>query len=146
MKKMILIVIVVLIGIQFIQPEKNISTSNSMAIENIEEVPVEIESIISKSCADCHSNSTNYPWYNTIAPVSWYLANHINEGKEHLNFSEWGNYNNNQKKHIIKDLEEVLESHEMPLKSYILLHKEAMLTNAEYELFLNWVKNLEVKE
>lgn len=66
----------------------------------------------------------------------------MNNGKEHLNFSEWANYNNNQKEHIVKDLKEVIESHEMPLKSYLLLHKESELTEDQYGLLLDWVHSI----
>ncbi|MBT8316905.1 MAG: heme-binding domain-containing protein, partial [Lutibacter sp.] len=93
-------------------------------------------------CADCHSNKTNYPWYSEIAPISWYLAQHVNEGKEYLNFSEWTTYNKNQKSHIINDLEEVLIDVEMPLKSYLLIHTEAKLSQNQYETLLNWVKTI----
>jgi len=142
MKKVVLGILGVLILIQFIRPEKNISSNELNSITTIMEVPNEVKQIIKTSCADCHSNATIYPWYSEIAPVSWYLAQHVNEGKEHLNFSEWTAYNKNQKSHIIKDLEEVLEDIEMPLKSYLILHKDAEMTQKQYETLLNWVKTI----
>ena len=111
-------------------------------ITTVLEVPEDVKQLIKTSCADCHSNKTVYPWYSEIAPVSWYLAQHVNEGKEHLNFSEWAAYNNNQKSHIINDLKEVLEDHEMPLKSYLIIHKDAEMTQNNYEALLNWVKTI----
>ena len=131
--------------IQFIRPEKNTSGKLENDISNEIKVPNNIQEIIKNSCADCHSNNTNYPWYSEIAPVSWYLAMHVNKGKEHLNFSEWTSYNNNQKEHIKNDLEEVIESHEMPLKSYLLLHKEAKMNNSQYNALYNWVETLKVE-
>ncbi|WP_456376760.1 heme-binding domain-containing protein [Lutibacter sp.] len=142
MKKVLLGVLVVLVLIQFIRPEKNVSKDETNAITTVLEVPIEVKTIIQTSCADCHSNNTKYPWYSEIAPVSWYLAQHVNEGKEHLNFSEWATYNKNQRSHIIKDLEEELEEHEMPLKSYLILHKEAEITKEQYTILINWVKTI----
>jgi len=142
MKKIILGIIVVFILIQMIRPEKNDSRNGINDITTVMEVPNEVMEIIKTSCADCHTNFTKYPWYYEIAPVSWYLAQHVNKGKEHLNFSEWTVYNENQRAHIISDLEEVLKSHEMPLSSYLLMHKEAELTEEQYKVLLTWVKQL----
>jgi hypothetical protein len=142
MKKVVLGILVVIILIQFIRPQKNISNSEINSITTVMEVPNEVQQIIKTSCADCHSNKTNYPWYSEIAPISWYLAQHVNEGKEYLNFSEWTTYNKNQKSHIINDLEEVLIDVEMPLKSYLLIHTEAKLSQNQYETLLNWVKTI----
>ena len=103
MKRLFLIILALFILIQFIKIEKNDSKNEINAINTVMEIPVEVNKIIQTSCADCHSNSTNYPWYNKIAPASWFLAQHIKEGKEKLNFSEWTTYNKDQKEHIIKE-------------------------------------------
>jgi len=145
MKKVVLGLLVLIILIQFIRPEKNTSKDWTNDYTNELAVPEDVKTIIKNSCADCHSNYTKYPWYSEVAPASWYLAQHVNEGKEHLNFSEWTAYNSNQKKHIIKDLKEVLQSHEMPLKSYLILHEEAKLTKEQYETFQNWVKTIVIE-
>jgi len=142
MKKVFLGIIVVFILIQMIRPNKNDSRNDINHISTVTAVPDEVKEILKTSCNDCHSNFTVYPWYNEIAPVSWYLAQHVNDGKEHLNFSEWTVYNKNQQNHILKDLEEVLETHEMPLKSYLWIHKEAEMTNDEYEVLMAWVKSI----
>ncbi|MFK5959345.1 MAG: heme-binding domain-containing protein [Lutibacter sp.] len=142
MKKVLLGILVVIILIQFIRPEKNDSNDKTSDITTVMEVPDNVNQIIKTSCLDCHSNTTMYPWYSEIAPVSWYLAQHVNEGKEHLNFSEWAAYNKDQKNHILKDLKEELEDHEMPLKSYLILHKDAKMTKKQYETVLNWVKTI----
>ena len=122
MKKIIVGILVVFVLIQFIRPEQNVSGEENNSISSMVDVPEDVKEIIKTSCADCHSNKTVYPWYSEIAPVSWYLAQHVNEGKEHLNFSEWATYNKDQKNHIIKDLKEELEDMEMPLKSYLILY------------------------
>lgn len=145
MKKVFLGILVVLILIQFIKPEKNDTKNWEKDITTELSVPEDIQKIIKVSCADCHSNYTKYPWYNNIAPVSWWLAQHINRGKEHLNFSEWTAYNKNQKQHIINDLAEVLETHEMPLKSYLINHEDAKMTKEQYAVFLEWVKTIPIE-
>jgi len=144
MKKVLLGILVVFILIQMIRPTKNDSKNDINHISTVIVVPNEVQEIFKTSCNDCHSNNTVYPWYNEIAPVSWYLAQHINEGKEHMNLSEWTVYNKNQQDHILKDFEEVLETHEMPLKSYLIIHKEAKLTTEQYDVLLNWVKSINI--
>jgi len=132
----------VLILIQFIQPKKNVSKDYTYDITTELQVPKEVQEIIKTSCADCHSNYTVYPWYNNIAPVSWFLAYHVNDGKEHLNFSEWTIYNTRQKNHIIKEMKEEIKEREMPLTSYTLIHKNTALTKPQSKLFLNWLNTI----
>lgn len=144
MKKGITVLLIVVVLIQFIRPEKNDSKEGLNDISTVMNIPDEVKSIIKTSCADCHSNYTKYPWYSEIAPVSWYLAQHVNEGKEHLNFSEWTSYNKDQKKHILKDLKEELEGNEMPLRSYLIIHENAKMNKNQYKTLLNWVKTISV--
>ncbi|MDX1830223.1 MAG: heme-binding domain-containing protein [Lutibacter sp.] len=141
-KKIIGIIIILLVLIQFIQPEKNQSKDYTNDISTEINIPQNVQQIIKTSCADCHSNYTVYPWYNNIAPVSWFLANHVNEGKEHLNFSEWTTYNTRQKNHIIKELKEVIKEKEMPLTSYTLIHKDAILTEQQNTALLDWLNSI----
>ncbi len=82
-----LLLIAVLIILQFFQPEKNSGPSTSDDLIQVLAVPESIANVLRSSCYDCHSNQTNYPWYNRISPVSWYLSKHISMGKEELNFS-----------------------------------------------------------
>ena len=144
MKKILLGILVVIVLIQFIRPEKNISNKDINDISTVMDVPENVQEIIKTSCADCHSNTTKYPWYSEIAPVSWYLASHVNDGKKHLNFSEWAAYNKNQKEHIIKDLKKELKSKEMPLNSYLWIHKEAVVSPEQYKILLDWVQTIKV--
>lgn len=145
MRKVLLGILFIFILIQFFRPEKNDSKNEMNAMSTVMEIPVEVTKIIQTSCADCHSNSTIYPWYSEIAPVSWYLAQHVKEGKEHLNFSEWTTYNKDQQEHIINDLKEVLNEREMPLKSYLWIHKDAKLTENQYQILYDWVNTIKVE-
>lgn len=145
MKKVFLIIVGILILIQFIRFEQNDSTEYLDDFVTTVNVPEDVLKILKKSCMDCHSNYTKYPWYNKIAPVSWYLSSHVNEGKEYLNFSKWSSYNKNQKGHILKGLEEELLSKRMPTLSYLLVHEEAKMTDEEYQAVLKWTKSLKVE-
>jgi uncharacterized membrane protein len=148
MKKSLILKIILglIIGIQFIRPNKNIldqPSENDITFDK--NLTLEVKEIINTSCVDCHSNNTNYPWYNQIAPFSWLIANHVNEGKDHLNFSEWSIYNKNQKKHILDEIKEVIEENKMPLKSYLLLHNEGEITNQERQYLLEWIELEKIK-
>ncbi len=144
MKKILLGFLIVFILIQFIRPDKNNSNEKINDISTVMVIPENVQEIIKTSCADCHSNTTIYPWYSEIAPISWYLASHVNDGKKHLNFSEWTAYNNNQKEHILKDLNKELKSKEMPLNSYLWIHKDAKLTAEQYTILLDWVNTIKI--
>ena len=98
----------------------------------------EIADILKTSCYDCHSNETNYPWYAQIAPVSWFLKKHINEGREHLNFSKWADYPATKQMSKRQECMEELEGGEMPLKSYTMIHAEAKLTDVSRQALIDW--------
>ena len=111
----------------------------------------EITNTLKIACYDCHSNQSAYPWYTNIAPVSWWVKNHINEGSHHLNFSEWGTYSEKRKKHKLEECIEMVEEGEMPIDSYLWTHSDAKLTKEEKEALISWVNKamdemLEVSE
>lgn len=139
-KKIVLVVVILLVVIQFFQPEKNISkevTEQDFIV--MTNPPKEVADILKTSCYDCHSNDTQYPWYGNVAPVSYFLANHVNEGKEHLNFSEWGAYNNHQKEHALEEIIEEVEERHMPLTSYINMHEDAAMTDTEIKVLSSYL-------
>lgn len=142
-KKILLGLVAVLVVIQFIRPSKNISdipSENDIRVKHA--VPDNVLSILKRACYDCHSNNTNYPWYAEVQPVGWFLANHVNEGKEELNFSEFGTYSAKRARHKLEELAELVEDREMPLESYTLMHKDAVLTQPEAEMLINWANDL----
>jgi len=101
-----------------------------------------ISALLQESCYDCHSNNTEYPWYNKVQPVAWFLEDHINEGKEELNFNEWDAYSNRRKNSKLKSIISQVKDDEMPLASYTLIHKDAKLSNSEKTLIIDYMKNL----
>lgn len=143
-KKILIVLLVVLVVIQFIRPEKNSTTAVSENdITAYYTVPENVQSILKKACYDCHSNNTEYPWYANIQPLGWWLQDHINEGKEELNFSEFGTYSAKKAAHKMEEVGEMVEEGEMPLESYTLIHKDAVLTHEEAETLIKWSKQIE---
>lgn len=123
-----IVLVIGFVAIQFFQPEKNNSEDRSNHFFQKEQVPPQIESIITNACLDCHSNETRYVWYHNIAPVSWLVNKDITEGKEHLNFSEWGEKSVINKITLLDEICEETEQKAMPLKLYRLAHKKAKLS------------------
>ena len=142
LKKILIGLLVVFIAIQFYRPEKNISKENDIAAFMQEtNPPEEVRTILKTTCFDCHSNNTVYPWYDNIAPVSFWLADHIEEGKSELNFSEWATYSDKKKDHKLEELYEETEKRSMPLKEYTWTHEEARLTQAQIDAVVKWAKD-----
>jgi hypothetical protein len=130
----------VFIVIQFIRPEKNKAAGTSKNdISTLHAVPANVQSILKTSCNDCHSNNTEYPWYANIQPVAWWLNDHIVDGKKHLNFSEFATYSLRKQYHKLEETDEMVEKAEMPLESYLWIHKDADLSKEQTATLLNWV-------
>ena len=100
----------------------------------------EVAHTLKIACYDCHSNQPTYPWYSNIAPISWWMQNHIDEGGHHLNFSEWGTYSEKRKDHKLEECIEMVEESEMPMASYTWMHKEAKLTDAQKLQLIEYFK------
>ena len=144
MKKILIALLVVFVAIQFFQIDK----TNPVADEKLDflvmnNTPPEIASQIQASCYDCHSNKSSYPAYTYIQPVGWFVKNHIEEGKEHLNFSEFGNYSAKKQAHKLGECYELVEEAEMPLSSYTLIHEEAVLSKEQQTTLINYFKEIE---
>lgn len=140
-KKIATGLLIILIAMQFYRPEKNIAEGEYVAAFEAETKPSKtVQQILETTCYDCHSANTVYPWYNTIAPVSYWLDDHIKDGKKHLNFSDWQNYSAKKKDHKLDELIEEVEEGEMPLNEYTWTHKEAKLTEEQKKSLIDWAK------
>lgn len=137
LKYVLIIALLALVVIQFIRPDKNIGGYEAVATFEAETKPAEdVRLILKENCYDCHSNHTNYPWYAEVAPVSYWLDDHLRHGKGEFNVSEWGSYSVKKKDHKLEELiEEVKEGH-MPLDSYTWIHGD--LSKDEKTLLLQW--------
>jgi len=144
LKKIGLLILVALVIMQFIRPDKNESGYESVTFfENETQPSPQLKEILRSNCYDCHSNQTAYPWYAEIAPVSYWLADHVHEGKEHFNVSDWEQYSDKKKDHKLDELIEEVEEGEMPLSSYTWIHGN--LEEDEKEVLINWTRELRKK-
>ena len=139
LKKILYVLIAALVIIQFIRPKQNVSAgpfpndiSTKFAVND------NVASILKQSCYDCHSNNTVYPWYANVQPVTWWLQDHVNEGKKELNFSEFATYTaKRQRKKFTEIMDEVKEG-KMPLESYTYIHKKSILTAEQKDALYKW--------
>ena len=140
MKKILKIVPVVLAACLIIIQFVPVDRTNPPVTAEIQ-VPPEIDQILRTSCYDCHSNQTEWPFYSFVAPVSWWVADHVKEGRAELNFSEWGSYSAERQLKKLEEMGEELEEGKMPLPSYLPMHAEARLSSEQVEILVNWSKN-----
>jgi hypothetical protein len=143
MKKILQIAAILLVAafivIQFIRPDQtNPPVVAAESIESSIAIPENVSSILARSCADCHTNTTKYPWYSQIAPASWFLANHIRDGRKELNLSVWNTYTDKKKSHKLEELCEQVEQGAMPLPSYLWIHRDAALKEGEARILCDW--------
>ncbi len=138
-KKILVVLGIAIIGIQFLRPARNKSsqviTSNISKVVNIHDT---VMSLLKNACYDCHSNNTNYPWYSQIQPIGWLLSNHIHKAKNELNFTEFGSYSSRRQLSKLEGIANSIRDDIMPLKSYKLMHKTARLNTVEKSVIINW--------
>lgn len=142
-KKILIAVVAILVLIQFIRPEKNVSNDNTYDISKKYDIPADVDNLLKVSCNYCHSNNTIYPWYANVQPVAWWINDHIEDGKGHLNFSEFTKMPIAIQNHKLEETIEMVEDHEMPLASYTNfgLHSEANLSDEDRKKIIDWAKN-----
>lgn len=144
-RKIIIGVLMVLLVMQLLQPEKN--KAEGIAVDDISntyKIPEAVHAVLVEKCYDCHSNNTRYPWYVHVQPIGWWLASHIKEGKDHLNFSVFKTYSANKATDKLEELSEAVTEGWMPLESYLWLHREAKVTPEETQLINNWISSVGV--
>ena len=142
LKKILIVLALVLVVIQFIRPTQNLSANTAKDISTLYPMPSDVKLIVDKACADCHSNKTAYPWYASIQPVAFWLADHVNEGKREFNFNEFAGYRIAKQNHKLEEVIEQIKEGEMPLYSYTLIHRDAKLTDAEKATLINWCQHI----
>ncbi|MEK6300137.1 MAG: heme-binding domain-containing protein [Acidobacteriota bacterium] len=133
--------LILLVAAQFVRPAKtNPASDESRAIQSHVAMNPEVSDVLGRACYDCHSNATDWPWYGKVAPVSWFLVSHVNDGRRHLNFSEWSGYDRSKAAKKMQEIDEEVSSKAMPLSSYSLLHPEARLSDQERALISDWAR------
>jgi len=140
-KKILTGLLVILVGIQFIRIDKTNPESDPQAdFISKHQPPAELAKLIRLACYDCHSHHTEYPWYTNIAPFSFWIKDHINHARKHLNFSTWTSYAPKRAHHKLEECYEKVDEGHMPLPSFLWMHPEAKLTPEQRNSLANWFK------
>jgi len=137
--------LVVFALMQCYQPKQGAGATEEepQSIEVVYKVPGQVAGILERSCYNCHSNTTDYPWYSYVQPVGWWLEGHISEGKEELNFSEFGAYSKRRQASKLESVAGQVKAGSMPPESYALVHRDARLTKEEVQVLTQWVQALQ---
>ncbi|UPQ74367.1 MULTISPECIES: heme-binding domain-containing protein [Chryseobacterium] len=142
-KRILFWVLIIFALIQFIPTDKvNRPVDHKVNFADVQRTPQKINELIKGACYDCHSDETIYPGYAYVAPISWSVKSHINEGREHLNFSIWGTYNQDLKKSMLERSVQAIQNKTMPMPGYIVYHKKANLSEAERMLLVQYFEEM----
>lgn len=142
----LLVLILAFIALQFVpnkMPKNAVAGKDDLITSGLP--PSSISSILKTSCYDCHSNQTSFPWYSKVAPASWLLAKDIREGREDMNFSEWGSYSKRRQIRNLRKIKEEVTSGAMPLKNYLIIHRRAKLSPEQKTTLVNWTEDMTKK-
>jgi len=138
---MVIVVAASFVVLQFYRPDRNNPpVIEAETLEAATIVPEDVHAVLSGSCADCHSHKTIYPWYSNISPFSWFLADHIDDGRSHLNFSTWNTYSVSQKTKRLEEICEQVEARAMPLPSYLWIHRNSRLNESDSKVLCDWAE------
>jgi hypothetical protein len=146
LKIIAIVLFIAFIAIQFYRPDRTAPPIvESETLEASTRVPEKVEQILIKSCNDCHTNKTNYPWYSQIAPASLFLASHVDEGRRELNFSIWNTYETRRKRRKLDEICEQVTERYMPLPSYLWIHWDAKLSDENIKILCDWAEQEKAK-
>jgi hypothetical protein len=141
------VVLLLFVGAQAYRPDRtNPPVNERKTMRANTQMTPEVEAILRRSCNDCHSSETVWPWYSNVSPVSWFLKSHIDEGRGQLSFSEWATYPKRKRERKLHEMCEQVEAGEMPLKSYLPLHPSARLSDEDKRRICEWTKQEEDRQ
>jgi len=140
-KRLLFVLSAIFAGIQFVRPPLvNPPVDEGLSLYASTPVPADVRGILDRSCSDCHSNKTVWPWYSHVAPASWLLVDDVTKGRKELNFSVWCTYKPKRKAHKLEEICEQLKEKEMPLKKYTFMHPSAKLSDADRARLCEWAE------
>ena len=135
-------VALVFVGIQFVPTRMtNAAVDESRTVGARLRVTPEVNAILARSCNDCHTQQTRFPWYSRVAPVSWLLDDHIREGRDHLNFSDWAAYDAEEQDLLLQNICRITRRGAMPIPSYLYIHRDAKLSEADVKTLCDWTNS-----
>ena len=133
------VIISAAVGIQLVRPPRtNPPTDPSRTLAARGSLTPEAAVVLDRACRDCHSNETRWPWYSNVAPVSWFVIDHVDHGRRHLNYSDWAQYEPDVAKRLLKNACEFARKETMPLPSYARVHAEARLSDRDIAALCDW--------
>ena len=135
-KRLALVVMAAFVLAQFIPVDRS-----NPAVEAEVPAPAAVRDILQRSCYDCNSNETVWPWYSRVAPVSWLVARDVHQARQHLNFSTWNRLKTVDRADALEEILEEVERGDMPLAIYLPLHRDAQLTDADIRTIAEWVQS-----
>ena len=141
LKWVVIVVACLFVVAQFRRPARtNPPVDQAQTIEAHMQMTPQVASTLARSCNDCHSHNTVWPWYTNVAPVSWFITDHVNEGRRHLNFSEWGRGDQRQQRKKLEEICDEVKDGAMPLSSYTPLHPHSKLTPEDVKVLCDWTE------
>lgn len=127
------------VAIQFVRPARtNPATVPDRTLAARMPIAGDVSAVLDRACRDCHSNETRWPWYSNVAPVSWFVVDHVNHGRRHFNYSDWAQYAPEDARRILKNTCEYSRQGSMPMPSYLWMHRGARLSDAEVAALCDW--------
>ena len=136
-RRVLTLFLVVFIGAQFIRPDRT-NPSTPAAASLLATAPPVIKALLGRSCRDCHSNETRWPWYSQVAPASWLLASDVHQGRDRFNFSEWTSYPTDDQDKFLGSMCKLTQRGRMPLSAYLWIHRDATLSPADVTALCAW--------
>lgn len=137
----LLLFLVVFIGAQFVRPDRS-NPATTPGASLLAHTPPPVGAILERSCRDCHSNDTRWPWYTNVVPTSWLVATHVHEGRDHFNYSQWTSYDNDEQDKLLGAMCSLPKRGRMPLPSYLLIHRDAKLSAADVTALCAWSEKM----
>ena len=134
--------VVVMAGIQFVRPPRtNPATDPARTLAARMEVPPAAAAVLERACRDCHSNETRWPWYSNLAPVSWWVIDHVDHGRSHFNYSDWARYERSDALRLLRNVCDMSRQEKMPMPSYLVMHRSARLSERDVAALCDWAGN-----
>ena|SRR5579862_4082682 len=146
LKNAVFVLIGLLLVSQFVRPARSNPTIDSAkTLEASAHPPPEVVASLDRACRDCHSSETNWPWYTNVAPISWWIVHHVNEGRGEVSLSTWADLTPQRKAKKLEEICEQVQQKKMPTTSYLLIHREAALNDTDRQAICNWTKTERAK-